>query len=340
VSLPKRRIAWIAALAALVLAAGVYFLFGARTGIATVAPTRGPAVKAVYATGNVEPVSWAKITSVVKGRIVDLCLCEGKPIKRGGFLARIDDREMRAQLKELELRAQFLEEEVNRYKALIGKNFVSRQNYDRAISEHTQAQAAVNAARKRLDDMVLRAPMDGVVLRRDGEVGEIAESGQVLFWVGRPKPLWVVAEVDEEDIPLVRRGQATLIKADAFPGQPLKGTVEQITPKGDPVNKTYRVRIALPDDTPLLVGMTTEVNIVVIERQNALLVPATALRANQVWVVESGRAQPKAVEVGVMGDRMVEILGGLDEGAEVVQAAPSGLKPGARVRAKPAAAGG
>ncbi|MBM3540458.1 MAG: efflux RND transporter periplasmic adaptor subunit [Alphaproteobacteria bacterium] len=336
----KRRIVLAVLAAAALLGAGGYAWFGARPAVVTVETVRGPAVKAVYATGNVEPVNWAKITSVVSGRIVDLCLCEGRPIKRGGFLARLDDREMRAQLKELELRAQFLEDEVNRYKALIGKNFVSRQNYDRAISEHTQAQAAVNAAKKRLDDMVLRAPMDGVVLRRDGEVGEIAEPGQVLFWVGRPKPLWVVAEVDEEDIPLVRRGQATLIKADAFPGQALNGTVEQITPKGDPVNKTYRVRIALPDDTPLLVGMTTEVNIVVIEHKDALLVPATAVRAGQVWVVEAGRAQPKAVRVGIVGDRMTEIVDGLADGARVVAAPPANLKSGARVREARQAAGG
>jgi len=149
-----------------------------------------------------------------------------------------------------------------------------------------------------------------------------------------------VAEVDEEDIPLVRRGQATLIKADAFPGQALNGTVEQITPKGDPVNKTYRVRIALPDDTPLLVGMTTEVNIVVIEHKDALLVPATAVRAGQVWVVEAGRAQPKAVRVGIVGDRMTEIVDGLADGARVVAAPPANLKSGARVREARQAAGG
>ncbi len=332
----KKKLYVLALIAAVVAAAGSYW-FAGRPKVETVAAIRGPAIKAVYATGNVEPVNWAKITSVVKGRIVDLCLCEGKAIKRGAFLVRLDDREMRAQVKELELRAQFLEEEVNRYKALIGKNFVSRQNYDRAISDHTQAQAAIAAARKRLDDMVITSPMDGVVLRRDGEIGEIAEPGQVLFWVGRPKPLWVVAEVDEEDIPLVARGQTTLIKADAFPNQVLKGTVEQITPKGDPVNKTYRVRIALPGDTPLLVGMTTEINVVVLERPNALLVPAGAMKLGRLWVVEQGRAQPRAVGTGIVGDQMVEIVSGLEEGAVIVVSSAGGLKAGARVRARPRA---
>ncbi|MFN0042589.1 MAG: efflux RND transporter periplasmic adaptor subunit [Alphaproteobacteria bacterium] len=332
----KKKLYALTLIAAVVVAVCAYW-FADRAKVETVAAIRGTAIKAVYATGNVEPVNWAKITSVVKGRIVDLCLCEGKPIRRGGFLVRLDDREMRAQVNELELRAKFLEEEVNRYKALIGKNFVSRQNYDRAISDYTQAQAAIAAARKRLDDMVIVSPMDGVVLRRDGEIGEIAEPGQVLFWVGRPKPLWIVAEVDEEDIPLVARGQMTLIKADAFPNQVLKGTVEQITPKGDPVNKTYRVRIALPGDTPLLVGMTTEINVVVLERPSALLVPAGAVKSGRLWVVEQGRAQPRAVETGIVGDQMVEIVSGMEDGAVVVVSPAGGLKAGARVRVRPRA---
>lgn len=315
-----------------VAAAAVHFALGGAPAVTAAAPTRGPAVKAVYATGNVEPVTWAKITPLVKGRIVDLCICEGREIKKGAVLARLDDREERAALRELESRERFLADEEKRYKALISKNFVSQQNYDRAASDHAMAQATVAQARKRLENMVLYSPMDGTVLRRDGELGEVAEPGQALFWVGRPKPLWVVAEVDEEDIPLVRIGQRTLIKADAFPGAVLSGTVEQITPKGDPVNKTYRVRVALPDDTPLLIGMTTEINIVVQERPNALLVPITALRAGQVWVIKDRRARAQAVETGIVGDKMVEILSGLGETDLVVTEPPAGLKDGQRVR--------
>ena len=80
----------------------------------------------------------------------------------------------------------------------------------------------------------------------------------------------VTAEVDEEDIARCRPGQQAVIKADAFPGRVLKGQVNEITPLGDPLNKSYRVRVALPDDTPLHLGMTTELNIIVSEQPNAL----------------------------------------------------------------------
>ncbi len=74
--------------------------------------------------------------------------------------------------------------------------------------------------------------MDGVVLRRDGETGEIAEVGQVLFRVGVPKPLQVVAEVNEEDIPRVKVGQNVLFRTDAFPDRKLTGTVRETHPDG------------------------------------------------------------------------------------------------------------
>ena len=100
--------------------------------------------------------------------------------------------------------------------------------------------------------------MDGVVLREDGEVGEVVDSNTVLYRIGLPKPLQLVAEVNEEDIPRVQVGQTVLLRFDAFTDQRLTGSVREITPAGDPVAKTYRVRVALPDDTPLMIGMSVE----------------------------------------------------------------------------------
>jgi RND family efflux transporter MFP subunit len=174
--------------------------------------------------------------------------------------------------------------------------------------------------------------MDGVVLRWDGEIGEIAEPGQILFRVGVPKPLQVVAEVNEEDIPRVAIGQKVLLRTDAFPAQPLKGSVREMTPMGDPVAKTYRIRVALPDDTPLQVGMSVEANIVTREKPDALLVPADAVQASTVYVIEGNRAKRRQVEIGIRGTRAVEILAGLTEGERVASPAPDDLADGSRVR--------
>jgi RND family efflux transporter MFP subunit len=170
------------------------------------------------------------------------------------------------------------------------------------------------------------------VLRRDGEVGEVAEAGQVLFRIGAPKPLRVVAEVNEEDIPRVRVGQTALLRTDAFPGQRLQGTVTEITPMGDVVTKTYRIRIALPDDSPLLPGMSVEANVIAREKTGALLVPADALRGTTVFVIDGRRVLRREVMVGIRGTRLVEILSGLKDGERVASPATAELADGARVR--------
>jgi multidrug efflux pump subunit AcrA (membrane-fusion protein) len=84
--------------------------------------------------------------------------------------------------------------------------------------------------------------------------------------------------VDEEDIAQVRPGQEVLIRADALAGQTFRGQVLAVTPKGDPVARSYRVRISLPADTPLMIGMTTETNIVLRRSDNALLVSVGAVQ--------------------------------------------------------------
>src|SRR5690606_8939338 len=154
---------------------------------------------------------------------------------------------------------------------------------------------------------------DGVVLRRDGEIGEIAEIGQTLFRVGVPKPLQVVAEVNEEDIPRVAVGQTVLLRTDAFAGQRLEGRVQRITPLGDAEAKTYRIRIALPDDTPLIVGMSVEANVVTRQKADALLVPSDAVSDGRVLVVDGDRGSWRQVAIGIRGTRKVEIVSGLAE---------------------------
>jgi RND family efflux transporter MFP subunit len=178
--------------------------------------------------------------------------------------------------------------------------------------------------------------MDGVVLRRDGEVGEIVEAGQILFRVGLPKPLQVVAEVNEEDIPRVALGQRVMFRTDAFPDTPLEGRVREMTPMGDPVAKTYRVRIALPDTTPLVIGMSVEANIITREKAGALLVPAEAVQSGAVFLASAGRARRQQVTTGIKGTRAVEVLDGLSEQDQVISPYPAALKEGARVAARQA----
>ncbi|PVE24733.1 efflux transporter periplasmic adaptor subunit [Microvirga sp. KLBC 81] len=322
------------ALVLLLAAAAAYWRLGRPQEVAIVAPTRGDAAEIVYATGVVEPRTWAKVTPLLRERIVELCNCEGEAVEKGAVLARLDSRQPEATLAELRARQKLISADYDRIAALVERRVASEQALDRARSELGQVQALIAGQETRLESYVLRAPVSGVVLREDGEVGEVAEPGTVLFWVGEPKPLLVEAEVNEEDIPRVAVGQRAVLKADAFPDRVLEATVDSITPKGDPVAKTYRVRLALPETTPLRIGMTVEVNVIVQVSSNALLVPTNALRGGALFTMENGVARRHDVKVGIRGASNTQILSGLGESERVIVPFPEDLADGAKVREK------
>ena len=300
--------------------------------VAAIAATRGTAVEIVYATGGVEPVRWAKVASVIRDRIVEICYCEGKPVTKGDVLARLDNREVEAGLKELRAREDFLKREMSRVSDLISRGATTTQEYERTAMDLQTVQGLIAVQTEKISDYTIVAPMDGIVLRRDGEIGEIAEAGQILFRIGVPKPLQVVAEVNEEDIPRVAIGQEVLFRTDAFPDRRIEGKVNEITPMGDVAAKTFRVKMALPDDTPLKPGMSVEANIITREKPNALVVPADALQGNAVFVIDGTRVRKRDVVIGIRGTRTVEVTSGLAEGDRVASPAPIDLKDGARVR--------
>ncbi|HVY05474.1 MAG TPA: efflux RND transporter periplasmic adaptor subunit [Burkholderiales bacterium] len=270
----------------------------------------------------------------MRDRIIDICRCEGQTVKKGDMLARLDDREVQAQLGELKARESFLKNEMTRVTELIGRGAATTQAYERAAMDLSQVQSQISVQLEKINDYTIVSPMAGVVLRRDGEVGEIAEAGQILFRVGVPKPLWVVAEVNEEDIPRVAIGQTVLLRTDAFPDRRLEAKVSELTPMGDVNVKTFRIKAALPDDTPLKPGMSVEANIITREKADALLVPADAVQGSSVFVVDGSRIHKRDVQIGIRGTRTFEVLSGLKEGERVASPAATGMTDGQYVRVK------
>ncbi len=318
--------------------AGIYFLFIQAPSVVVAAPQRGTAVEAVYATGTVEPVRYARVGTKISGRITDVLKREGDPVAAGDILAVIEVGEDISRVQELAARLKLADADLDRARTLRRSGNVSQAALDQAQSAQAAAAAAFRGARARLDDHFITAPIAGAVLRSESQlkIGDMAQPGQVLFMVGDQTELQIEAEVDEEDITKVVAQQDALIRADAFPGRALSGTVESITPYGDPVGRTYRVYLSLPDDTPLISGMTTEINIIVRRDENALLVPVSSLSGTSVWTIADGRARRADVELGAVGQDTAEILSGLPEDATVIASPPSGLAEGERVRARAA----
>ncbi|MFO0448556.1 MAG: efflux RND transporter periplasmic adaptor subunit [Pseudomonadota bacterium] len=300
-------------------------------------PTRGPAVDAIYATGTVEPTVQLPIAPRVAGRLVELNVDEGDRVRRGRVLARLDAADLEQSVVELAARAQFARDQLRRTEALVGRGVTAAIELDRARAEALAAEAVRPRARAQRDFTALTAPADGTIIRRDGEIGQFIPVGQAVFFMSCCAPLRVTAEVDEEDIPRVYVGQRAVLRADALPGRTFDGEVAEVTPKGDPVARSYRVRIRLADPGELRVGMTTDANLIVEERREALLVPTNAVRDGAVWVVRDGRLARQPVTLGIGGDLRTEVRAGLDAAERVVAPLPEDPEEGRRVRIRPAA---
>lgn len=339
-----QRSRWIA-VAALALAGAAAVVawrqWPAKVEVAQV--TRGPAIEAVYATGVVEPTVMMPVAPRAGGRLAALQADEGDTVKRGQELARIEAADLEQTVQEMAAREQLARTQFERTKDLVAQKFVSPAELDRTRSELAAAQAALRRAQAQRDYNRLVAPADGVVLRRDGEIGQFIPAGQAVFTLACCAPLRVAAEVDEEDIVRVKAGQKVTMRGDALPDVLFDGEVAEITPKGDPVARSYRVRIRFADpkrveSSGLRSGMTMDANLVVSQREGVLLVPNRALHSDEVWVVEEGRLHKRAVKRGVAGTERTEITAGLDEGDAVVVSPAEGLREGRRARAAAASA--
>jgi RND family efflux transporter MFP subunit len=313
-------------------AAGAAFYWQGPIPVEVVLPTRGPAVEAVYGPGTVEPVVMLPIGPKVAGRLARLLADEGDTVSAGQTLAELDNRELAALVSEWESRVRYSESQFKRASELFKKRITTEAALDQARNELDTATAALDRARRQLGEMTLTAPDDGIIVQRDGEVGQLLQPGDTIFWMSCCDDLRITAEIDEEDVARVKPGQKALIRADAFPEEVFEGEVTEITPKGDPVARSFRVRIRLPAGTPLMIGMTADCNIVLAERADALLIPASAVTGDSVWVVEDGKIWRRRIDVGVEGERLVEVISGLSETDAVVTNPSSRLSDGRTAR--------
>ena len=330
----KRVALWLLPLALVAAAAGWWLLAG-RAQEVELAPLRiGEAIELVYATGFVEaqqPVSVsARLTAPVRQVLVE----EAQTVIRGQPLILLDDEEQRHALQQAAAQRRVAQQDEQRALALFAKGWLTRAARDSAVAAAESARAAEESARARLNQMIVRSGIDGVVLRRDVEPGDLASPGRVLMMLGDPSRIWITATIDERDVARVHAGQEALMSSDAWPGRILHGHVREVTPGGDPEQRAFRARIVTDGAVALPLGLTLEVNIVTRRAQRALLAPASAIEDGKAWIVRSHRVHVKTVRTGIAGTSDVQILSGLARGQMVVKAPEGRLKDDMRVRVR------
>ena len=204
------------------------------------------------------------------------------------------------------------------------------------------ATSAKAAAAARLDQAVLSAPADARVLARAVEPGQIVQPGRALFTLALVGPLQLVAQVDERYLEQLQVGQVASVLADAYPTQRFTALVLSIAPLVDAQRGAIEVRFSVAQPPAFLrEDMTLSVEVETARLEQALVVPAAALRADasagqSVWIVRDGRVQARAVRLGLRTLADAEIVDGLSAG-DVVLLGPA-PQPGKRVRPDTAAA--
>ena len=194
-----------------------------------------------------------------------------------------------------------------------------------ADSELALAQAKYDAAKAVLDSLQIKSPINGIVFAISAEAGQTYQSEATLFTIGDPKALEVVANVTEEDYPIISKGQRVEVYFDARPEATIEGTIDRIIPlriEGD--RPRYNIYIML-DEVPdgLADGMTADAAVTIDQRTGVLCLPRSVVRASgvdevslKVWTNQT--IETRTVTVGLRGDSDVEILSGLAEGEQVV----------------------
>jgi HlyD family secretion protein len=313
-ALSRRRTLSLLAVAVVVVAA-FFALRGRRvtTRYATATVDRGDIVDVVGATGVLQAVVTVQVGSQVSGTISWLGADFNSRVKKAQVIARLEQSAFLARLNQAQANLASAKANVDRSQAVIDD---AKQKYDRArelskqdlvppsdlesaratyegaIAQHQankaavkQAQAALNQAQVDLDHTVITAPVDGVVLARNVDVGQtVAASFQapVLFVIANDlTQMQVNASIDEADIGRVKAGQDVSFTVDAYPDQTFDGRVDQV--RLQPVTSqnvvTYNTIIAVDNSRlRLMPGMTATVSVIVRKAENSLRVPSAALR--------------------------------------------------------------
>jgi len=311
----------------------------------------------ITATGTIEPVTSVTVTQV-SGIVSHLYVDYNSVVKKGQVIAELDRTNLiselntaKANLSSAQSSLNYQLSNYNRYKELHEKGLVSADEFESARLQYLQAKEQVNTSKESLQRAqtnlgyaTITSPIDGVILSKSVEEGQtVAASFNTpeLFVIAQDLTnMRVIADIDEADIGGVKEGQRVSFTVDAFPDDHFEGQVTQVRQQATTESNvvTYEVVISAPNnDLKLKPGLTANVTIYTLEKNDVLAVPAKALRFqpneaflqkgetiddcegnHKVWTKEGTVFKAHKVEIGTTNGIMTEIVSGIKEGTEVL----------------------
>ena len=354
---------WIIVIAVVAIVIGaVYYFMGGKKQSAVSFETskveRTSIKNSITATGTIEPVTSVTVGTQVSGSVSKLYVDYNSVVKKGQVIAELDKTNLTSELKTAQANLSsaqstlnYEQSNYNRYQTLFNKGLVSADEYETAKLSYLKAKEQVNTSREsvqkaqtNLGYATITSPIDGVVLSKSVEEGQtVAASFNTpeLFTIAQDlTDMRVIADIDEADIGGVKEGQRVSFTVDAFPDDHFEGQVTQVRQQATTESNvvTYEVVISAPNnDLKLKPGLTANVTIFTMEKDNVLAVPAKALRFTpnealltkqqkvedcegdfKVWTKDGDTFKAHQVETGTTNGLLTEIVSGIEEGAEVL----------------------
>lgn len=310
---------------------------GDRLTLETAPAVRIAIRNSVTATGTVEPVTEVEVGTQVSGIIDKLYADYNDVVKAGQLIAEMDKVTLQAELEsaQAELAASETEYEYQlknytRTRTLHEKELVSDAEYDQALylyekahNAYRQSQASIVKVKRNLGYATITSPIDGVVISRAVEEGQTVAAGfetPTLFTIANDLTrMRVIADVDEADIGQVADGQRVEFTVDAYPDDTFAGTVEQVRLEATTESSVVTYEVVITAHNPelkLKPGLTANVTVYTLEKEDALAVPTKALRfvpdkellagLDMTLTPAAGTPEPGQREIWVRNGRTLE----------------------------------
>jgi RND family efflux transporter MFP subunit len=344
-----------------------YFFSSAKEVSLVSATLQSPAQEnaILTASGYVVAQRKAAVASKGTGRLVYLAVVEGDSVKKGEIIARLEDDDIQAQLREVaaNLKVQQAELKVaennfKRQKSLFSERMASQLDVDNAESNYIRVLASIELARAQiatvevaLENTRIRAPFDGTVLTKNADVGEIVaplaagvNSRAAVVTIADMRSLQVETDVSESNIQKINAEQDCEISLDAYPNKRYTGFVAKIVPTADRAKATVLVKVGFQSyDKRVLPEMSAKVLFLTKTDQSdtkseelILMIPQSAMtnRAgkNLVYMVKDGIARQVEVVAGEKIGTAIEIISGLENGDRVINNLTDQISDGTHVK--------
>jgi membrane fusion protein (multidrug efflux system) len=287
--------------------------------------------------GTVRSKTRAVIEARVGGRIELLAASPGQLVKQGDLIAQLDVREIQARLDQAKATLEQADRDLDRNKALLQQNVLTKAEFDTAEARQRIAKAAVTEAETMLSYAKVTAPFAGVITRKLADVGDIAAPGRGIVELENPGALRVEANVPEGLVRLIKLGD-TLGVSSVELSKPVSAVASEIAPASDPASRTALVKLDLPASSGLRLGQFVRVAVPVGEKMSLRLIESAVVSRGQmemVFVVTNNTAQMRLVKSGRTLGGEVEIISGLGAGERVVVQGAQTLLDGQPLQEQP-----